>query len=88
MSLRNLSMLMRQEHAVSQEERVKNVEEGLELAKQAVEMNTADPESWMVLGNAYLASFFSVQQNPRTLRLAMTAYKRAVNKLGVRLLIA
>uniref|UniRef100_A0A1B6KVA8 Tetratricopeptide repeat protein 5 OB fold domain-containing protein n=1 Tax=Graphocephala atropunctata TaxID=36148 RepID=A0A1B6KVA8_9HEMI len=76
-SLRNLSILVRQEQAATHEERVKNVEEGLELARQAVEMEASDPESWMVLGNAYLATFFSVQQNPRTLKLAMAAYKRA-----------
>lgn len=72
-------MLVRQESTSTQEERVRNVEQGLELAKEAVEMDATDPESWMVLGNAYLAAFFSIQQNPRTLKLAMTAYKRAVS---------
>ncbi|XP_046666019.1 tetratricopeptide repeat protein 5-like [Homalodisca vitripennis] len=76
-SLRNLSILVRQENVATREEKVKNVEEGLELARQAVEMEASDPESWMVLGNAYLATFFTVQQNPRTLKLAMAAYKRA-----------
>lgn len=81
MSLRNLSILVRQESTSTQEDRVKNVEQGLELAKEAVEMDTTDTESWMVLGNAYLASFFNIQQNPRTLKLAMAAYKKAVSSL-------
>ena len=44
---------------------------------QAVQLDTKDGISWSILGNAYLAHFFSVSQNPRTLKQAMTAYKQA-----------
>ena len=42
-----------------------------------MQLDTKDGISWSVLGNAYLAHFFSVSQNPRTLKQAMTAYKQA-----------
>lgn len=78
-SLRNLSMVVRQETAISREERVANVEQGLELAKQAVEMDTNDGDSWSVLGNAHLSYFFTIQQNPKALKQAMSAYVQAVS---------
>ena len=46
---------------------------------QAVQLDTKDGISWSILGNAYLAHFFSVSQNPRTLKQAMSAYKQAVS---------
>lgn len=76
-SLRNLSMVVRQENGSNREEQVSNVEQGLDLAKQAVEMDANDGESWSILGNAYLSVFFAIQQNPRTLKLAMSAYHQA-----------
>ena len=48
---------------------------------QAVQLDTKDGISWSILGNAYLAHFFSVSQNPRTLKQAMSAYKQAVSFL-------
>jgi hypothetical protein len=45
---------------------------------QAVQLDTRDGTSWSILGNAYLAHLFSVSQNPRTLKQAMSAYKQAV----------
>ena len=42
-----------------------------------MQLDTKDGISWSVLGNAYLAHFFSVSQNPRTLKQAMSAYKQA-----------
>ena len=44
---------------------------------QGVQLDTKDGISWSILGNAYLAHFFSVSQNPRTLKQAMSAYKQA-----------
>ena len=76
-ALRNLSILMRQLSASSSEERLRNIEAGLTRAREAVQLDTKDGISWSVLGNAYLAHFFSVSQNPRTLKQAMTAYKQA-----------
>ncbi|XP_043479713.1 tetratricopeptide repeat protein 5-like [Leptopilina heterotoma] len=75
-SLRNLSMVLRQEPA-TQEQRIKNVQQGVEHAKDAVSLDTSDGTSWAILGNAYLSSFFTVQQNPATLRLCMSAYNQA-----------
>ena len=49
------------------------------LLFQAVQLDTKDGISWSILGNAYLAHFFSVSQNPRTLKQAMSAYKQAVS---------
>ena len=44
---------------------------------QGVQLDTKDGISWSILGNAYLAHFFSVSQNPRTLKQAMSAYRQA-----------
>lgn len=76
-SLRNLSMVMRQEQADSNEQRVKNVQTGVEFAKEAVSLDTSDGISWTILGNAYLSLFFALPRNPATLRLCMTAYAQA-----------
>ena len=43
-------MVVRQENGSNREERVANVEQGLDLAKQAVEMDANDGESWSILG--------------------------------------
>eukprot|EP00095_Tigriopus_kingsejongensis_P002947 maker-scaffold2090_size21136-snap-gene-0.3 protein:Tk02947 transcript:maker-scaffold2090_size21136-snap-gene-0.3-mRNA-1 annotation:"tetratricopeptide repeat protein 5-like" len=77
--LRNLSITLRQTMAAqpTHEERIRSVESGLTKAREAVQMDTTDGLSWAVLGNAYLAHFFTVSQNPRTLKQAMSAYKQA-----------
>lgn len=75
-SLRNLSMLFRQE-PVRETERIQNVEKGVEYAKEAVSLDTSDGVSWSILGNAYLSSFFIIAQNPATLRLCLSAYAQA-----------
>ena len=76
-SLRNTSIVFRQKTASSTEERLRNIEQGLTRAREAVQLDTTDGKSWTVLGNAYFSHFFSVSQNPRTLRQAMSAYKQA-----------
>lgn len=76
-SLRNLSMVLRQIKAKSYKEHVSNIEEGVGCAKEAVQLDTNDGISWAVLGNAYLSSFFSVAQNPKILKLCMSAYSQA-----------
>jgi len=76
-SLRSLSIVMRQKTSGQHEDRVRNIEAGLSKARDAVQLDTSDGFSWSILGNAYLAHFFSVSQNPRTLKQAMTAYKQA-----------
>lgn len=71
-------MVLRQEQTSSIEERIKNVQQGVEYAKEAVSLDTTDGISWAILGNAYLSSFFIVAQSPSTLRLCMSAYMQAV----------
>ncbi|XP_066603128.1 tetratricopeptide repeat protein 5-like isoform X2 [Prorops nasuta] len=76
-SLRNISMILRHENAETTEQRVKNIQDGVEYAKEAVSLDTSDGTSWLILGNAYLSSFFVISQNPLTLRLCMSAYNQA-----------
>ena len=77
-SLRKLSIVLRQKSSsLPAEERLRAIEAGLSKARESVQLDTADGISWSILGNAYLAHFFSVSQNPRTLRQAMSAYKQA-----------
>lgn len=76
-SLRNLSMVFRQEPIVNVEQRMQNIQKGVEHAKEAVSLDTTDGISWAILGNAYLSSFFTVAQNPAILRLCMSAYAQA-----------
>nr|XP_034194558.1 tetratricopeptide repeat protein 5-like [Osmia lignaria] len=76
-SLRNLSMVLRQESVSTVEQQIQNIQKGVEYAKEAVSLDTTDGISWAILGNAYLYSFFTVAQNPSTLRLCMSAYVQA-----------
>ncbi|XP_069686629.1 tetratricopeptide repeat protein 5-like [Periplaneta americana] len=76
-SLRNLSMILRQEKAASNKQRSENIEQGVAYAKEAVQLDANDGTSWAVLGNAYLSSFFTISQNPRTLKSCMSAYQQA-----------
>ncbi len=73
---------MRQKGSENYEERIRTIETGLTKAREAVQLDTTDGTSWAILGNAYLSHFFSVSQNPRTLKQAMTAYKQAVRKFS------
>ncbi|CAD1473694.1 unnamed protein product, partial [Heterotrigona itama] len=79
-SLRNLSMVLRQEPVPDVEQRIQNIQKGVEYAKEAVSLDTSDGISWAILGNAYLSSFFTIAQNPATLRLCMSAYAQAALK--------
>lgn len=72
-------MVLRQESCLSHEDRTKNVQDGVEYAKEAVNLDPSDGMSWTILGNAYLSSYFMVSQNPSILRLSMSAYKQAVS---------
>ncbi|EFA01806.1 tetratricopeptide repeat protein 5 [Tribolium castaneum] len=76
-SLRNLSMLARQETSSSRENLINNIEKGLNYAKEAVQLDPQDGLSWAVLGNAHLSSFFGIQQNPKTLKQCLSAYSQA-----------
>lgn len=75
-------MVLRQEASPSVAQRIKNIQEGMEYAKEAVKLDTSDGASWVILGNSYLASFFTIAQSPATLRLCMSAYMQAVSMNG------
>lgn len=72
-------MVLRQEPAENHEQRVENIKKGVDYAKEAVALDTSDGQSWTILGNAYLASYFTIIQNPAALRLCMSAYAQAVS---------
>lgn len=76
-------MVLRMEKPTHFEERMKNIEEGVKCAKEAVEMDPKDGTSWSVLGNAYLSSFFNLTQNPSILNLSKSAYTQAVSKICI-----
>ncbi|XP_046842823.1 tetratricopeptide repeat protein 5-like [Xenia sp. Carnegie-2017] len=76
MSLRNLSMVLRQLGKDSQE-KVSNINLSVDKAKEAVSMDVADGVSWYILGNAYLSLFFSGAQSPGMLKQCLKAYTRA-----------
>ncbi|BFZ12632.1 hypothetical protein BsWGS_15671 [Bradybaena similaris] len=75
-SLRNLSMVLRQLSGPPVE-KVKLIEESVERAKEAVQMDITDGRSWLILGNAYLCEFFSTGQKPKVLKQCMQAYSQA-----------
>ncbi|XP_053558228.1 tetratricopeptide repeat protein 5 isoform X2 [Bombina bombina] len=76
-SLRNLSMVMRQQHSQDADESSRNIMDSVKQAKQAVSMDTRDGTSWYILGNAYLSLFFCTGQNPKISQQALNAYVQA-----------
>lgn len=76
-------MVLRQEAALTSEQKIKNVQQGVEYAKDAVSLDPSDGTSWAILGNAYLSSFFTIAQNPSILRLCMSAYRQAVSRYNI-----
>lgn len=76
-------MLARQETASNKEDRIKNVERGLQLAKEAVQIDPQDGLSWAILGNAHLSRFFVISQNPKILKQCISAYSQAVSFLKI-----
>lgn len=75
-SLRNLSMVQRQ-LGKEYNEKVANVRQSVNTAKEAVALDVSDGHSWFVLGNAFLSVFFFAGQNPGVLKQCMSAYTRA-----------
>lgn len=76
-SLRNLSMVLRQVPCEDEEERSKNVMESVKHAKEAVQMDVKDGMSWYILGNAYLSLFFRSGQPTKISQQALNSYARA-----------
>ena len=71
-ALRYLSTITR---ALSREKR--SVEDSLQMAKEALEMDLTDGSSWLNLGNAYLAQYFGNLQDPAIMKQALSAYNKA-----------
>ncbi|CAM9191870.1 unnamed protein product, partial [Hapterophycus canaliculatus] len=76
-AMRQLSMLLRQLPGTPQEANG-NLQESLRLAKEAVTLDMGCGDSWYVLGNAYVASFFRNSRGIKDLDRALQAYKKAV----------
>ena len=72
-SLRNLSIVMRQQESVTNEE----IEESVKISKEAVSLDVTDGTSWYILGNAYLAQFFLCGQASNVLKCSLNAYSKA-----------
>lgn len=83
-SLRNMSMVLRQQSVKTSEERLKNIEEGVQCAHEAVQLDPNDGQSWAILGNAYLSSYFNISQNPKVLKQCMSAYSQAEKDITAR----
>ncbi|XP_069507874.1 tetratricopeptide repeat protein 5 [Ambystoma mexicanum] len=76
-SLRNLSMVLRQVHSEDGDARSQNVMESVKHAKEAVQMDVQDGTSWYILGNAYLSLFFSTGQTSKISQQALNSYAKA-----------
>ncbi|KFM81128.1 Tetratricopeptide repeat protein 5, partial [Stegodyphus mimosarum] len=82
-SLRNLSMVLRQ-IGDTPEEKIANIHQSLEKAKEAVNLNIQDGNSWYILGNAYLSLYFSTDQNPNMIKQCLSSYNQAYADESVR----
>ncbi|XP_038566098.1 tetratricopeptide repeat protein 5-like [Micropterus salmoides] len=76
-SLRNLSMVLRQLPAVDSDAHSKQVMESVDMARQAVQLDVTDGTSWYILGNAYVSLFFTCGQNPQLSQQALSAYAQS-----------
>ncbi|XP_077357564.1 tetratricopeptide repeat protein 5 [Festucalex cinctus] len=76
-SLRNMSMVLRQLPAADSDAHGKQVLESVDMARQAVELDVADGTSWYILGNAYVSLFFSCGQRAQLSTQALSAYAQS-----------
>ena len=76
-SLRSLSVVLRQLQTANAEEKRKFYYDGLELAKEALQLDTTDSESWLILGNSYLSLTFYSSHNSGCLQKALAAYRQS-----------
>jgi tetratricopeptide (TPR) repeat protein len=75
-ALCELSILTRQ--IISKDQKLStSIDESINLAKQAIQLDLSYHKSWYVLGNANCTRFFSVTQDISDLNKAFAAYKRA-----------
>ena len=59
------------------EERKKFLFDGLQLAKEALQLDPSDGQSWLILGNSYLSVAFYSTHNDACIQKALTAYSQA-----------
>ncbi|KAG7495600.1 tetratricopeptide repeat protein 5 [Solea senegalensis] len=76
-SLRSLSMVLRQLPVADCTTYGKMVLESVDMARQAVQLDVTDGMSWFILGNANVSMFFSCGQNPQLCQQALSAYAQS-----------
>ncbi|CAF1518837.1 unnamed protein product [Rotaria magnacalcarata] len=78
--LRNLSIVTRQlaSKVTDRTERNRMIEESIQYAKQAVEIDVKDGASWYTLANSYVCFYFMVENHPKNLKQAFSAYNLAL----------
>lgn len=69
---------MREAQLLTSENLQESLNAGIEYAKEAVELDSTDGESWAILGNAYLSLFFRKQED-KLLRQSINAFEKAVS---------
>jgi len=69
---------MRESQLLTNENLLESLEAGVEYAKEAVEVDNTDGESWTILGNAYLSLFFR-KQDDLLLRQSIISFEKAVS---------
>lgn len=69
---------MRESRLLTNENVRESLEAGIEYAKEAVELDSTDGESWAILGNAYLSLFFRKQED-KLLRQSINSFENAVS---------
>jgi cytochrome c-type biogenesis protein CcmH/NrfG len=80
-TLCQLSMVVRQAREENLEKRRENFAQSIAYAKQAVNLDLADSNSWYVLGNAHLTNFFANHLGTDQLEQALAAYKQTEKAL-------
>lgn len=60
----------------------KVIEESVKIAKEALLLDMKDAESWYVVGNAMLSSYFASQKSVDELRYALKCYNNAETYYG------
>ncbi|XP_064466687.1 tetratricopeptide repeat protein 5-like [Ornithodoros turicata] len=76
-ALRNLSVVLRQ-ISTTPEQQTKNICSSLAKAKEAVELDVSDGESWCVLAIAYITLYFTASLQPSHLQQSLAAFMRAL----------
>jgi len=71
---RNLSMVLRMQSGIKDEERPAIWKESIALASKAVSLDFKDAHSWYILGNAHLTCYFLETERYEHLNFALKAY--------------